>query len=252
MSLTKPKALILCGDGINCEQETAFAFELAGAETEVVHINQLLEAPERLSQFKILSLPGGFSFGDEVSSGKILSLKLSQGKLGDALYDFVKQQKMILGICNGFQALVKLGLLPDESLMLQQVSLVHNRQRQFINQWVSLNKTHANNLFFKNLPELFELPIRHGEGRLVVNPDDTQTIQKIEKTMALCYSKNINGAYQNIASLVSNNGKILGLMPHPEAFVRWEQHPNWQALSKNTLAKTPVGLQLFKNMVEAV
>lgn len=246
-----PKALVVCGDGINCEQETAFAFNLAGATTEIIHINQLLEAPERLSEQQILVLPGGFSFGDEVSSGKILSLKLSQGKLGDTLYEFVKNQKIILGICNGFQTLVKLGLLPNEQLRLQQVSLVHNRQYQFINRWVSLNKELSDSPFLNNLPQSFELPIRHGEGRLVVDSEDTEVALKAERAKALTYEHDVNGSYQNIASLISGNGKIMGLMPHPEAFIRWEQHPNWQSLPQEQKQETPPGLKLLKNIVEA-
>jgi phosphoribosylformylglycinamidine synthase len=246
--MAKPKALVLCGDGINCENETAYALNLAGAIAEICHINQLIESPHKLIEAEILALPGGFSFGDEVSSGKLLALKLKH-QLNDSIQKFIEQQNTVIGICNGFQALVKLGLLPDENLMQQQVSLVHNRQRQFINRWVSLNIDNKSHPFFKDIDALFELPIRHGEGRLVLS-DSKDSAEKIQQQKALSYTQDVNGSFANIAGLISNNGYVFGLMPHPEAFVRWTQHPNWQQLSLEVTAKTPPGLKLFQNIVE--
>jgi phosphoribosylformylglycinamidine synthase subunit PurQ / glutaminase len=228
------KVIVLTGDGINCEQETAEAFRLAGAQSiHIAHINTVIESPKQLQDAGILALPGGFSFGDEVSSGKVLALKLKY-KLGDALRQFVEAKKPIIGICNGFQALVKLGLLPYHDGFQQQITLTHNRQNRFINKWVSL-KGRASSPFMTGLDSLM-LPIRHGEGRLVV-PESLQ--QVIADKAVLRYEEDVNGSYENIAGLAE--GSILGLMPHPEAFVRVTQHPNWQA--------PPTGLTLFKNMM---
>jgi phosphoribosylformylglycinamidine (FGAM) synthase-like amidotransferase family enzyme len=164
------KALVVCGDGINCETESAFALEQAGASASICHINALIEAPEKLRATQLLFLPGGFSFGDEISSGKVLGVKL-QHALGEPLAEFVASGKVVIGVCNGFQALVKMGLLPntapgDGEGHAQQVTLSHNRQGRFINRWVWL-KANPNNPFFKGLDRMM-LPIRHGEGRLRV------------------------------------------------------------------------------------
>jgi len=244
------RALILTGDGINCEAETAYAFEKAGAKSHILHVNALLQNPKQLLDYPILALPGGFSFGDEISSGKILALKLRHG-LGDVLQQFVAQDRLVLGICNGFQALVKLGLLPDSTQMTQQVTLTHNRQKHFINRWVWVSSPEQN-LFFENSPERFMLPIRHGEGRLMVPESQEQAMKEALKPhTALSYAEDVNGSFQQIAGLVNAKGTVLGLMPHPEAFVRWTHHPAWTSLSDSEKSETPVGLRVFENMVQA-
>lgn len=254
MTMTKPKALILSGDGINCEEETAFAFTLAGAETEVCHIQQLIQSPQKLKDVQILALPGGFSFADDISSGKILAVKLKH-YLGDLLLDFVQQDKLVIGICNGFQALVKLGLLPNSTLE-QQVTLTHNRQRQFLNRWevMDIKSSARDNLFFNNIisqdEERIMLPIRHGEGRLVIS--ESADSHSISQHIALTYDDDINGSYLNTAGLLNDKGNVLGLMPHPEGFVRWSQHPAWNAILCKQCVDEPTGLKLFKNMVEAM
>ncbi len=244
------KALVLTGDGINCEGETAFAFEQVGIKPTILHINQLIAEPKQLTQFQILALPGGFSFGDEVSSGKILALKL-QYALGDILSDFLEKDHLVIGICNGFQALVKLGVLPRSDVHAQQVTLTHNRQNRFINRWVSV-ETSGDNLFFRNL-DRFMLPIRHGEGRLVVpQGKESEVATDIQPHIALAYETDVNGSFLNIAGLVNEKGTVLGLMPHPEAFVRWTQHPNWTALTDAQKAQVPAGCQIFENMAKAL
>ncbi len=239
-----PNALIITGDGINCEEETAFALSQAGAQCQILHINQLIAHPGQLSDAQILALPGGFSFGDEVSSGKILALKLQQ-QLGELLQTFISEDKLVIGICNGFQALVKLGILPRSDAKTQQVTLTHNRQKRFINRWVTV-QANPDTLFFKGLSE-FMLPIRHGEGRLIV-PEDTP----IAAHIGLTYTDDVNGSHQQIAGLINERGNVLGLMPHPEAFVRWTQHPAWTSMTPEERQSTPPGLQIFQNMVSAV
>lgn len=244
------RALVLCGDGINCEQETAYALSLAGADSEICHINDLIRTPERLRDYRILALPGGFSFGDEVSSGKILALKL-QYALGDVLRDFIEQDNLVVGICNGFQALVKLGILPESARMAQQVTLTRNRQKRFINRWVRLN-TGSASLFFDGLESMM-LPIRHGEGRLMVPPgQESDMVGRLKPHAVLQYQEDINGSFERIAALVNERGNVMGMMPHPEAFVRWTQHPAWTSLPESERETEPAGLRIFKNMVQAV
>ena len=253
--MTQTKALIISGDGINCEEETAYAFQLAGALTEICHIQELIENPQKLSNVQILAMPGGFSFADDISSGKVLALKLKH-YLSDTLLEFIQQDKLVIGICNGFQALVKLGILPNNTLQ-QQVTLTHNQQRRFINKWVGIHiKTQAqNNVFLKNITdgeERFMLPIRHGEGRLVIPSNDREIEARIRQHIALTYDEDINGSYMNAAALLNEKGNVLGLMPHPEAFVRWSQHPAWNAINCKGCVGEPNGLKIFKNMIEAI
>lgn len=244
------KTLVLTGDGINCEAETAFALAQAGAQPQIMHINTLIASPKQLADYQILALPGGFSFGDEVSSGKILAIKMKYA-LGDVLKSFIEQDRIVIGICNGFQALVKLGILPRSDIYAQQVTLTHNRQKRFINRWVSV-KAPGGPVFFDNL-EAFMLPIRHGEGRLMVpQAMEAQMGFALEPHIALQYQEDVNGSFQQIAALVNERGNVLGMMPHPEAFVRWTQHPAWTTLTPETLSKTAPGLQLFQNMIKAL
>lgn len=244
------KALILTGDGINCEAETAFALEQAGAESDIIHINTLIDSPNRLKEYQILALPGGFSFGDEVSSGKILAIKLRHA-LGNALRDYIESDRLVIGICNGFQALVKLGILPRSDLFAQQVTLTHNRQQRFINRWVALDAWDSN-LFFEGIDRMM-LPIRHGEGRLLVpDGEERQMNMALQPHIALTYQEDVNGSFLQIAGLVNERGNVLGVMPHPEAFVRWTQHPAWTSMSNEEKETAPAGLQVFQNMVKAL
>jgi phosphoribosylformylglycinamidine synthase subunit PurQ / glutaminase len=248
MSIITPNALILAGDGLNCEQETAFALELAGAHVRILHINALFENPKQLLDAAMLAIPGGFSFGDEISSGKLLALKLRYS-LGDVLTQFIQDGRPVLGICNGFQTLVKLGVLPKSNDGAQQrVTLTHNRQRRFINQWVEL-RPNPQCAFFRTIDtECIQLPIRHGEGRLVLGADLTP--ETLVPHIALQYKHDVNGSHERIAGLCNESGTVLGLMPHPEAFVRQTQHPNWTA--ERGVSKKPAGLQIFENMVAMV
>lgn len=217
----KIQVLVLTGDGINCEEETALAFKEEGAETKIVHIADLIAAPELLQEAHILALPGGFSFGDELGSGQVLALKLKHA-LGAELKKFVEEKKLIIGICNGFQALVRLGLLP-RPFTERTMSLTHNRQGHFIDRWVQLEVPRSKCVWTTALQERdILLPIRHGEGRIVFAGDENaqqltyETIQA-QGQVALRYSEDVNGSFQRIAGVCDPEGRVFGLMPHPEA-----------------------------------
>lgn len=240
----KLRALVLTGDGINCERETAHALLLAGFTPTITHLNDLIE--ERRSgewlatNYELLALPGGFSFGDDLTSGKVLALKIEK-KLGWDLPAFAARGGMVIGICNGFQALVRLGIFGKD------VSITSNASGKFLNTWVGLEITASNSPWlaaaeFKN--PAFDLPIRHGEGRIVTQNSDVLARIKKEGRVALRYQTDINGSEDRIAGLTDATGRILGLMPHPEAAVRQSQLPRW---SGSNLDEPAIGLLFFQN-----
>ncbi len=237
-----PRALVLTGDGINCERETAMAFQVAGASPTIIHVNDLLAKPAMLADFQIFALPGGFSFGDELGSGQILALKLKYG-LSEELQRFSERQLPIIGICNGFQALVKLGLLPK--IKGKNFALASNIQGHFTNRWVSLKPNRENSSpWLRDLPEELQMPMRHGEGRLMC---DNVTEKQLAPYIALSYSEDVNGSLYKIAGLTNKIGNVLGLMPHPEANLfslsRGPQQPG-KAFEFSD------GYFLFKNIVD--
>lgn len=222
---SKVNILVLTGDGINCEVETAAAFKSERSMVQIQHVHDLLLSPESLSHYHILVLPGGFSFGDEIGSGQILALKLKYG-LGEQLKKFVEAKKLILGICNGFQVLVRLGLLP-KPFAEREMTLTHNRQGHFINQWVNLRVPTSKCIWTKKLQDqnnnqTVQFPMRHGEGRIVFS-GNSQKQKKIfenlkeNQQIAFYYEQDVNGSYEKIAGVTDPSGCILGLMPHPEA-----------------------------------
>ena len=225
-------ALVLRGDGINCDAETAWGLELAGFEVEPVHTTELLERPARLLDAQLFTIPGGFSFGDEIASGKVLAVKLKE-RVSETLFQFVERGSLVLGICNGFQVLVQLGFLPFARRDAPRVvSLTRNSGGKFINRWVDLLVDRkVNSPFFERLARI-ELPVRHGEGRLALAPEAGPEVGTLLCQHAvLRYREDVNGSFDRIAALTNSKGNVLGLMPHPEAFVRWSQHPNWMRRS---------------------
>lgn len=242
--------MVLCGDGINCENETAYALSLAGFKSNLVHTSELVgkDASTKLGVAQLIALPGGFSFGDEIASGKVLAIKLRE-RLLDFLLDFASRGKLVVGICNGFQILTQLGFLPlPKKGAERSVSLCHNSHGRFINKWVELEVTSSGGKgFFANLSRI-ELPIRHGEGRLSLAPDSTSSVQKMVIEHApLRYVQDVNGSFERIAALTSTEGNVLGLMPHPEAFVRWSQHPDKAYAARMEREATPHGLKILTN-----
>jgi phosphoribosylformylglycinamidine synthase len=269
--MTKPLALVLKGDGINCDNETVWALELAGFSAQSVHVSSFIENQSDLKQAKLLALPGGFAFGDEIASGKVLALKLRE-RVIDGLHQFIDQSGLVIGICNGFQVLTQLGILPrSEPQAKRIVTLTKNSHGHFNNRWVDLQVTlphqsgdavghNEKASFFAGLKNI-ELPIRHGEGRLVLE----QFEDEVKSCAPLRYKEDVNGSFDRIAALTNADGRVMGLMPHPEAFVRWTQHPCWTTLKldRPELAQTkdpldlpvadrPHGFTILRNAYEMV
>jgi phosphoribosylformylglycinamidine synthase subunit PurQ / glutaminase len=245
MSPKTPRALILSGEGINCERETSDALRLAGFETDIRHLNDLvaeqLSEATLTSRYSVLALPGGFSYGDDLSSGKVLSLKIRHG-LKWNLQNYADAGGLVIGICNGFQALVRMGTFGKD------VSITNNASGKFINTWVRVSPGSGRCLWLRGIGNI-DLPIRHGEGRLVIQAKSrSEVLGKFERQGMLClkYEQNPNGSEESIAGLCDPTGRILGLMPHPEAFVRWTAYPEWTA--QPSRAGSPgQGLQIFEN-----
>lgn len=244
--------LVLTGDGINCETETALAFSEHGVKCTIVHIQDLIQNPKLLEAAHILALPGGFSFGDEIGSGQILALKLKYS-LGSELQKFVDSKKLVIGICNGFQALVRLGLLP-KPFSTREMTLTHNRQGHFQNRWVDLVVPTSKCVWTKSImKQKIALPIRHGEGKIVFAGDSInqntiyQTLVNQEQ-IALTYVDDINGSYQKIAGVCDPSGRIFGLMPHPEAAVSAWLNPSGNEKNSNP----GIGASFFESGIEYV
>ncbi len=237
MSVNKT-AWVITGDGINCEEETAYACKLAGFKTTIIHFSELLKSPRKLDDCSLLVIPGGFSFGDELGSGRVFALKLKY-QLGWDLPAFARDGGLVLGICNGFQVLVALGVFGEG------VALAHNESGRFINQWVELKAERSrafDSPYLKGIAAI-SLPIRHGEGRLLVS-SPSQVGSSF--TPCLFYENNPNGSLDSIAGITDPTGRIFGLMPHPEAFIRGSQHPGF---FRNEDRKDTVGdgFKIFEN-----
>ncbi|MCZ7405424.1 MAG: phosphoribosylformylglycinamidine synthase I [Candidatus Methanoperedens sp.] len=255
-----PKAFVLTGYGINCDMELAHAFKLAGAEAERVHLTDLINGTRKLSDYHILALPGGFSFGDDIASGKVLA-NMIKYNLGGQVREFMNEGKLIIGICNGFQAMVKMGLLPafDGDYSMQDVTLTFNDSGRFEDRWVHL-KTNKNSkcVFTKGIDSMY-LPVRHGEGKFVAkNP---QVLLRLKKNNQVVfqyvdsegnlagYPRNPNGSVENIAAICDETGRVFGMMPHPEAFQHRTNHPAW---TREELPEEGAGVAIFRNAVEYV
>ena len=267
MNLTDPScpnALVITGFGLNCEAETAEALELAGAQVDRVHLGDLLAEPDRLADYQLLALIGGFSFGDHIAAGRALAIRLRHG-LADQLSSFVEGGGLVIGICNGFQVLAKLGLLPGfepfSRRIEQQITLTYNDSGVFRNDWVHLRVNPASPCVFTRGVERLDLPIRHGEGKFLVR--EPAVLERLEARGQIVYQyadeagrptmdfpANPNGSLEAIAGICDPTGRIFGTMPHPEAFTRPEHHPD--APRRHALgqpAPEPMGIRLFENAV---
>lgn len=240
----RPVFLILTGDGINCERETALAFEQAGGQTRIQHVNDLLVNPSSLQQYDGLAIPGGFSFGDDLGSGLILGLKLKYA-LKEELLRFVEAQKPIIGICNGFQVLTKLGLLPDYK-QERQVALAQNIHGRFMNQWASMTAPDNSICVWTKGIKTIQLPVRHKEGRVVFSSPEALEKLKANGQIVFRYDEDINGSTDKIAGICDSTGLIFGLMPHPEAFVFQETAPQHQQDS----SRHGEGFPIFHNIIQ--
>ncbi|MDC7124647.1 MAG: phosphoribosylformylglycinamidine synthase subunit PurQ [Spirochaetales bacterium] len=241
------KTCIITGFGINSDRDLAEAFKMAGSEAELVHINDLIEDSSKLENFQILGFPGGFSFGDHLGSGLVFA-HLFKKNLKPALEKFISDGKLIIGICNGFQVLVKMGVLPNISGNWKpEVTLVHNECGAFIDNWVSLEKKAGSNCVWLKGIDSIELPIRHGEGRFITDNTEILDYIKDNNLDVLKYSGwNPNGSTADIAGITDKTGRIFGLMPHPEAFIHPENHPQWARQN----IERGFGLDIIKNGVD--
>jgi len=260
--------MVITGNGTNCEMEMAHACRLAGSdEVDIVHISDLLSGEKRLDDYHFLNLPGGFVDGDDLGSAKANANRLlhvrirgTEERLYDSLLRFIADGKLILGVCNGFQLMVKLGLLPgfDGDYATQTVTLTFNDSGKFEDRWVYLKPNTFSPCVFTQGLEGIYLPIRHGEGKLV--PRDEKILQRLhaQKQVALQYSdasygsvemaypRNPNGSVDGIAGICNETGRLFGLMPHPEAYLHATNHPRW---TREKLPEEGQGLQIFRNAV---
>ncbi len=248
-----PRVCILKTDGTNCDQETAYAFEQAGGNAQIVLINQLHTRQVQLKDFDILAIPGGFSYGDDIASGKVFAIELLSF-LKDELLEFVSQKKLIIGICNGFQVLVRTGLLPFKELGTISVALTDNVSGKFECRWVNMKVEKSPCVFTQGLiGQEITFQSAHAEGNFFA---DNTTIKKIEEHGLVVlryalngvatqeYPANPNGALHAIAGMCDATGRIFGLMPHPERFITAQQYPNWRRTKME-----PYGLSIFKNAI---
>jgi phosphoribosylformylglycinamidine synthase len=253
--MATPRVLILRAPGANCDAEAQFAFEQAGAAAERIHINRLREKHNLLQRYQVMVVPGGFTYGDDVAAGKILANQLAHF-LGDALRRFRDTDKLVLGICNGFQALLKAGLIiqPDEDGPL--ATLTNNASGRFEDRWIYLRATPGKCPFLRGYDRL-HVPVAHGEGNFVCRaPWILQGLDQAGQVVLRYvdsegwpgpYPVNPNGSQGDVAGVCDASGRVLGLMPHPERHVLPTQHPRWTRLG---LAAEGDGLRLFRNAVQ--
>jgi len=254
------RALIITAPGINCDLELAEAFQLAGAEPFPVHINKLMRNPSMIDSADLIGFPGGFSYGDAVAAGRIMA-NLMRATLYGALVEAIRRGVPIIAPCNGFQIAVQIGLLPGPTPgsdwpatpPTPTVTLSQNTSARFIDRWVEFVVPSSTRcVWTKNLDTTTEsacIPIAHGEGRFV--PRDEEVLQQLEESgqIACRYgaTDNPNGSVGDVMGICDSSGLVLGLMPHPERYLRWTQHPQWTRLEKQK--KEPLGLQMFRNAV---
>jgi len=254
------RAIVLRAAGVNCDEETQYALELAGAHAERIHINRVIENPGLLEDYQILVFPGGFSYGDDVAAGKILANQIIH-HISDTLEKFIEDGKLVLGICNGFQVLVKTGILPgmDGAPSRDQlVTITDNDSGKFEDRWVHLQPGSDRCVFIEPDRRIY-LPIAHGEGKVVSK--DAHVLEELKSGQYVAFRYvdrdgnegsfpvNPNGSMGSIAGLTDSTGRVLGLMPHPERHIHRTQHPHWSRL---TDGKGADGRTIFENAVKYV
>ena len=273
--MKKPSIAIITGYGINSDNELAQSFRLAGGDPRRIHINDLIAGKPSLSEFDIIAVPGGFSFGDHIASGRVFANKLKHS-LADELRKAVDRKIPMIGICNGFQVLVKLGILPGgqtptglaavpaEASFTQNATLTYNDSGRFEDRWCHLATDSASKCIWTRGIDRIYLPIRHGEGKFI--PRDSETLAAFKSNGQIClryctatggapgvteaaYPINPNGSVDHIAGVCSPDGLRFGLMPHPEAHMLATNHPQWQKLG---LKGEGEGIRIFRNAVELV
>ncbi|MGD0328985.1 MAG: phosphoribosylformylglycinamidine synthase subunit PurQ [Nitrososphaeria archaeon] len=260
----KTKILIPYGFGLNCEDETRYAFELAGANVDKVHLKQLFERPKLLLEYHLLALVGGFSFGDHISAGKVLG-NLYRLRLGESIKNFLCDGKLIFGECNGFQAMVKSAILPwsEGDKTEQTVTLMSNDSGVFEDRWVNLRINPRSRCVFTAGIKSMYLPVRHGEGKFF--PANQSVLKKIEENNQIVmqyvddnnvptmqHPFNPNGSIESVAGLCDLTGRVFGLMPHPTAFLNMCNHPRYHRMTSFEKRELPQGISIFKNAVQYI
>jgi phosphoribosylformylglycinamidine synthase subunit PurQ / glutaminase len=264
--MSTPRALIIRTAGTNCDAEMTRAFALAGAEPELVHLDALVREPSRLEAYDLIGFPGGFSYGDDIASGRVLAMKLRES-LYPALRDAARRGVPMIGVCNGFQAMAQLGLLPgpergqwpEDAPPAASVALLENDSARFIDRWVRVDAPESVCVWTRDLwpvdrgdrTHAMRLPIAHAEGRFFAAPGELERLESAGQ-IALRYAEPVNGSAGNVAGLCDPSGRILGLMPHPERYAEWRTHPFWTRLPPETRRGAPPGLRLFQNAVSCV
>jgi phosphoribosylformylglycinamidine synthase I len=244
MKNKKPKIIVMSGYGLNCEEETKFAFEKSGGLADIVHINDLIAKPKMLKNYDIMAFPGGFSYGDDTGSGKAYANKF-KNHLSKELQEFLLRNTLIIGICNGFQIITNLGILPG--------ALKHNKGGKYLNRWVDL-EVKGSSPWLKRIKKI-SLPIAHGEGHYVVDPNNRPEVAFKYVKGDICKFQNLdanpNGSDYDIAGVLAYNGRVLGLMPHPERAMFFHHSPLWQTKKKSkTKDGMGGGIKIFKNAID--
>lgn len=251
--MSKARVLVLRAPGTNCDVEAMFAFQQAGAEASRIHINRLISGEEQLANYQVMVIPGGFTYGDDITAGRILANEIKL-KLGDSVQRFIESGGLILGICNGFQILVKAGLLPEPTSQLPQLmTLETNDSNKFECRWVHLGVNKDINCVFMEGIDSMYLPVAHAEGKVIT---DTENLPRLKAVLhytdeqgndKAAYPYNPNGSVDNIAGICDSSGRVFGLMPHPERHIRGTQHPQWTRFGAKERGD---GFQIFLNAVK--
>lgn len=256
--MAAPRAIVIRAAGINCEQEAKAACDKVGFQTDITHVNRLIENRKLVHDYQFLIVPGGFSFGDDLGAGRVLANEL-KAKLVPELREFIQAGKLMMGICNGFQVLTKAGLLPEPMKPSSaQATLGNNDSGKFEDRWIRLKVCSVKSEFLKK-EEVIELPIAHGEGKFL--PGDAESMNRWEQGGQLVlkyvgpedqeagYPWNPNGSVSSVAGICDPTGRVLGLMPHPERFQDATNHPRWTRRGGDI---RPDGLKFFLNAFEYV
>ncbi len=258
------QALILAGYGLNCEEETQYAFEHVGFNADIIHINDLIDTPEILEKYQLLTIPGGFSYGDDTGSGNAFAQKIKLA-LWEPLQKFIARDTLVIGICNGCQILTNLGLIPafEKKYGSRDIAVTHNKNARYQCRWVDLKTHQGTSPWLQNI-QTMNIPVAHGEGRFMMSDKTLQTLKE-NNQIALSYIKpdgnaancefpfNPNGAIDDIAALTDESGKILAIMPHPERGMFTWQRPDYDVLKDRTSRENTIpseesdGMKIFKN-----
>ena len=266
--LAMPRALVVRTAGTNCDMEMVRAFALAGAVPELVHLDALIAEPHRVEAFDLLGFPGGFSYGDDIASGRIFAMKVRE-RLYPHLRAAAQAGCPMIGACNGFQVMVQAGLLPGpgagepwpEAAPTPTLALTDNAKARFVDDWIGIEPVEGSRCIWTApwadmakhpaAPEVLVLPVAHGEGRLVAQHPGRLAALASGGQVALRYRDNFNGSEDSIAGVCDATGRIFGLMPHPERYLDWNRHPHWTRLPASVRRGEAPGLAMFRAAVEA-